>query len=209
MLQFLFIAVLLQVLCCVTTQKVKTTLYYESLCPDCHVFIKDQLVPTWENMSDYMLVELVPYGNAQRKFSGGHWNFICQHGVQECEENLIHACSVDLLQPGNMNKLLHFINCMVVNSSLKLPKKTSLCIKNAKIPEGKIINCIGDPTKAESLMLSMAKRTESVTPSLYEVPTVQINGVYNPSEQDQIDKNLKSVICKYLENPQPEICNHV
>uniref|UniRef100_A0A1B6EAK5 Saposin A-type domain-containing protein n=2 Tax=Clastoptera arizonana TaxID=38151 RepID=A0A1B6EAK5_9HEMI len=176
MIKLLFTGVLLQVLCSFATQKVKTTLYYESLCPGCHEFIKDQLVPTWKNMSDYMLVELVPYGNAQRNYSGGHWHFKCQHGVLECEENLIHACAVDLLQSRETNKLLNFINCMVFHSDLELHKKTSWCIKNAEIPERKIIACVGGP-KAESLILSMAEKTESVTPDWLGVPTVQINGV--------------------------------
>lgn len=43
------------------------SLYYESLCPDCVQFSKQQLCPLWEEsrLSDYFKIEFVPYGNAE------------------------------------------------------------------------------------------------------------------------------------------------
>jgi interferon gamma-inducible protein 30 len=43
---------------------VQFALYYESLCPDCQRFFKQQLWPTFQKISSIMNLTLVPYGNA-------------------------------------------------------------------------------------------------------------------------------------------------
>ena len=45
--------------------KVKLTLYFESLCPDCKNFFRTQLTKTYTNLVDIMDLTLVPYGNAR------------------------------------------------------------------------------------------------------------------------------------------------
>ena len=46
---------------------VNVTLYYESLCPGCHQFILESLIPTWEKVKNIGLMSVVlrPYGNAR------------------------------------------------------------------------------------------------------------------------------------------------
>ncbi|XP_049588383.1 gamma-interferon-inducible lysosomal thiol reductase [Syngnathus scovelli] len=79
---------------------VSVTLYYESLCPACRVFISQQLFPTWSMLQDIMKVTLVPYGNA-KELVLGNTTFTCQHGEPECHGNVIevrHAL-IHLKQP--------------------------------------------------------------------------------------------------------------
>lgn len=40
------------------------TVYYESLCPDCVDFFKEQFSKNWKPFFDYLNVTLVPYGKA-------------------------------------------------------------------------------------------------------------------------------------------------
>lgn len=76
--------------------KVKIDLYSESLCPDCLAFIRGSL-KTAVNTKDFWKIcefNLYPYGNAKRAQNGSSWAFTCQHGVRECQGNLIEACAI-------------------------------------------------------------------------------------------------------------------
>ena len=52
-------------------EKLKISLFYEALCPDCIQFDSKQLYPLYEQIPEYIDLELVPYGNARvrRHFS--------------------------------------------------------------------------------------------------------------------------------------------
>ena len=49
----------------VDAQPVYLGVYIEALCPDCKDFIKKQLWPTWQKLSNYINLTIVPYGNGQ------------------------------------------------------------------------------------------------------------------------------------------------
>ena len=46
---------------------VNVTLYYESLCYYCDIFIQNELIPVWEKVQDdnLMTVNLLPFGNGR------------------------------------------------------------------------------------------------------------------------------------------------
>ena len=43
---------------------VQIGLYYETLCPDCKDFMRDQLYPAYKAIPEIFTVDFVPYGNA-------------------------------------------------------------------------------------------------------------------------------------------------
>ncbi|KAI3368216.1 hypothetical protein L3Q82_007937 [Scortum barcoo] len=86
---------------------VSVTLYYESLCPACRVFITQQLFPTWTMLQDIMTLTLVPYGNA-KELPSENSPFTCQHGEPECRGNIIEACIIHLTG----HSAFQIINCM-------------------------------------------------------------------------------------------------
>ena len=48
-----------------TAAAVNVTLYYESLCPGCKMFITEQLYPVYDQLKGIINITLVPYGNAR------------------------------------------------------------------------------------------------------------------------------------------------
>ena len=51
-----------------SSDSVKFTLYYESLCPDCKNFILKELYPVMQMVSEITELVLIPYGNAHVRF---------------------------------------------------------------------------------------------------------------------------------------------
>jgi hypothetical protein len=47
-----------------TAERVHFGLYYETLCPDCQQFVRDQLWPAYNKLANITDLQLVPYGNA-------------------------------------------------------------------------------------------------------------------------------------------------
>lgn len=47
------------------TEKVKVSVYYEALCPDSKFFITYQLVPAYEELKEFLILDLIPYGKAE------------------------------------------------------------------------------------------------------------------------------------------------
>lgn len=71
--------------------KVIIDYYFESLCPYCQQFLEGGVKKAlgtkdiWK-ISDF---NLHPYGNAKSFQNGSSWSFTCQHGVRECEGNMV------------------------------------------------------------------------------------------------------------------------
>ncbi|EZA53914.1 GILT-like protein C02D5.2 [Ooceraea biroi] len=95
-------------------QKVHIAVYYEALCPDSRSFVVKQLGPTYRKLPDSVEVELIPYGKATTVKTNNGYEFVCQHGPIECQANIIHACSIDVIKEPSTR--LQFITCMIENN---------------------------------------------------------------------------------------------
>jgi len=73
--------------------KVNVTLYYETLCPYCQQFITTQVAQAFSTILDIINITLVPYGNAHETYQPDTqlYQYVCQHGADECLGNLIHV----------------------------------------------------------------------------------------------------------------------
>lgn len=48
--------------------QILVTLYYESLCPDCHEFFTKQLKPSYDLFKEFVDIHFIPFGNAHVRF---------------------------------------------------------------------------------------------------------------------------------------------
>lgn len=76
--------------------KVKLSLFYESLCPDCQQFITRQLGPNFDKFGKYLDIHLNSFGNAEMDLDPdtGKYSFRCQHGPPECLGSMLEACLI-------------------------------------------------------------------------------------------------------------------
>merc|ERR1711887_234656 len=85
--------------------------YYESLCPYSRQFIREEVFPAYQDLSDYFDVFFVAYGNAETTGSlESGFSISCQHGQRECEGNEVQACTVKYVE--DMWKQVYLLNCM-------------------------------------------------------------------------------------------------
>mgnify|MGYP001003705402 CR=1 FL=1 len=78
--------------------KVVIDLYYESQCPACRNQVSNNFKKAMETKGflNMATVNFHPYGNARERLNAqGSWDFTCQHGVAECQYNLLEACALN------------------------------------------------------------------------------------------------------------------
>ncbi|CAF1535517.1 unnamed protein product, partial [Didymodactylos carnosus] len=160
--------------------KVNVTLYYETLCPFCRQFISAQVSPAYQTILDIINITLVPYGNAHETYQPETqlYQYVCQHGADECLGNLIHG----------------FINC--TESSTGDMKSVAIqCAEKTKINYTTIDAC----TKSKlgnQLQHAYAVQTENLQPPHKYVPWITINDQHTEDMQEQAQKDLIKFVCQ-------------
>lgn len=98
--------------------KVLIELYYESLCPDCEKFIQGSLKRAAATADLWKIAEFrfYPYGNAKTVANGSSWSFTCQHGIRECQGNMIEACAIQYSN-NFYTQGLPFVICLESNTT--------------------------------------------------------------------------------------------
>ncbi|XP_022333354.2 gamma-interferon-inducible lysosomal thiol reductase-like [Crassostrea virginica] len=186
--------------------KVKLTLYFESLCPDCKNFFRTQLTKTYTNLVDIMDLTLVPYGNArEEKDASGKWKFTCQHGENECVGNLIETCAIHLLK--NISIYFPFISCIEHDQFGTPQYSAQKCAKQLGIDLKPIMDC-STSSLGNSLEHQMAQQTDALNPPHKYVPWVTLNGVHTEEIEKKAESDLTALICDtYKGSPKPSACN--
>lgn len=76
--------------------KVNISAYYETLCPGCRHSFLTNLMRAHQEIGDFLNIELVPYGNARAYENNGRYQFVCQHGEEECFGNSFQGCALKI-----------------------------------------------------------------------------------------------------------------
>jgi len=175
-------------------RRVDVTYYMESLCPDCAMFGVNELDAAIGNLSEYMNLEIVPYGNA--RYNAKTDSVKCQHGPEECEMNTIENCLIFLTKV-EVEAYWPFIKCadeVVVSSPppIHTEKIMSQCAEDlpADVPAEKLTDCASGNLGKWLTIIAM-KKTEELNPPHTYVPWVTVEGrpIYDTF------KNISNIVC--------------
>ncbi|KAJ8936489.1 hypothetical protein NQ314_012353 [Rhamnusium bicolor] len=173
-------------------EKVKVSVYYEALCPDSKFFITYQLLPVYEDLKDYLILDLVPYGKAQTTEVDGNIEFHCQHDALECFANKIHSCVIEYVKDPLLQ--IKYIECMITDNMI--PEDAGeKCGHELNIDFTPISECAKD-IKGSQLLKMYGEQTNSLNPSVRFIPTIELNSSQNIVPQSAILKDLSKSICQ-------------
>mmetsp|Transcript_12384 Transcript_12384/g.34472 ORF Transcript_12384/g.34472 Transcript_12384/m.34472 type:complete len:211 (-) Transcript_12384:108-740(-) len=190
--------------------KVKVFYYEETLCPDCAKFGAGSMNEAVENLSDYMDLYVVAYGNERYNESTG--TYTCQHGEEECYMNLIEAC-LDLYAGDDYRRYYPFFKCaddIVANVyphikgiSAYIMKKCASTLPSDITPE--ILDSCATGNLGQELIAISRHNTESLNPPHTYVPWVVVDK--KPVFQNY--DNISAIVCEEWArlndaNPPPE-----
>jgi len=182
--------------------KVSIALYYETLCPGCRQFIKEQLTYALTKVSDIMDVDLVPYGNARETQSGDSWIFHCQHGQVECEGNMIETCAMYALK--DFKSYFPLIQCIEeadISSGVEDPARK--CAQQLEVDYAPIDVCAKGKL-GNSLQHLLALKTEKQQQQY--VPWITLNGVHTEDIQQHAMFDLTQLVCNTYQGTKPPAC---
>ncbi|XP_063992783.1 gamma-interferon-inducible lysosomal thiol reductase-like [Diachasmimorpha longicaudata] len=200
---------------CKLSPCVTVDIYYESLCGSSMMFMRNELIPSYPALKDYLNINFVPYGKASTKLSDAKkYSFTCQHGPTECQGNKAQACGYNaILESGRsfeekQSLAVSFIGCVMSsdNPATAVPQ----CAETAGLNEEtrKTIDECGKSDAGDALLAAFGERTHDLKPKLAVVPTIVLDGVYTQENQDAAVSDFKKLICSRIsDEKKPAICS--
>jgi len=185
---------------------VSIELYYESLCPFCRQFITEQLYPTWNKLLDTEIMEvtLVAYGNAvEKEVSPGQYEYICQHGKDECTLNSIENC-VMAHSSNDIEKFFPIINC--IEKSEQGVKDARGCVESGGLNWSDVETC-ANGTQGMQLVHQAAVTTSQLNPAHKYVPWITVNNVHDDQMQNDAQTDLLKFVCQQYNGEKPAECS--
>ncbi|GAB6022282.1 hypothetical protein CHUAL_006408 [Chamberlinius hualienensis] len=182
---------------------VKVEVYYESKCPDSRAFISAQLWPTYQIIPELFTVTWVPFGKANftSNSTSSSYDFVCQHGPEECYGNEIHSCAVTYYPDNAIN--VNFIGCSM--SAQNPVTACQGCAMQYGLEWDLLYDC-ANAAQGSDLLHDNGLLTQSLQPPLTYVPWIVINDVYSDANEQQAQTDFKSLICQTYTGPLPPAC---
>lgn len=174
--------------------RVLVELYSESLCPDCLAFILGSFKKAINTADIYKIADIrvYPYGNARWARNGTTYSFTCQHGVRECQGNIIEVCALQLYDQERYGN--PFIVCLESNTS-DWTASGQRCATQLGMDWNKIASC-SNSDAGRQWQYEVAAATDKLSPAHQYVPWITVNGQHNTTSENSIISNMVSFICK-------------
>ena len=180
--------------------KVQIDLYYESECSACETTITGSFADAFAHTDflDMADVRLWPYGNASEENDGDSWTFKCQHGVQECEYNMIEVCGQHFID--DPYQQFFFVECIEDNNYThnyeSILAKCTAQVGADNLTDS-IMSCWNGDDKelGIQLMHQVALQTGSLNPAHTYVPWITSNGVHDSDAQTEMQHDLWTYVC--------------
>ncbi|XP_047484749.1 gamma-interferon-inducible lysosomal thiol reductase-like [Penaeus chinensis] len=181
--------------------RVKVSVYFESLCSDSMKFFKSQLYPVWQDLQDIIDLEFIPFGKARATpTETGDYEFECQHGPDECYGNRVMSCAQNSLPIGTQ---VEFFQCMMTKRYPAFFGKQ--CSEEIGIAWAPLQECAESP-KGAAMLYQNGIRTASLKPRVHFIPTITINGRYDNRQLRVSLMALRSQICASYDGPPHQNC---
>jgi interferon gamma-inducible protein 30 len=178
--------------------------YIESLCPDSWNFVVGPFKDYFDSpyREKLAVVNFYVFGNANQTWNGQNWEFLCQHGFEECEGNVIETCALNYL--GKKENGQSFLICMydyLFTKAKNLVPALEKCVPDVDTRD-KILFCA---TSEEGNKREHDVAT--VTPIYHShVPWVEVGGKYDLNVENAVLKNFLEYLCTLPENQGVELC---
>lgn len=130
----------------------------------------------------------------QTSFIDGTWDFVCQHGINECLGNMYHSCA---LAKYNRSESAAFINCMM--TSFDAPNDAEECATELGLDFGRLSNCYTS-WEGTTLLAANGIKTHDLEPTLYYVPWILYQDMWTEEDMTGSEFNLLGVVCEKLAN---------
>ncbi|KAG8374448.1 hypothetical protein BUALT_Bualt11G0133000 [Buddleja alternifolia] len=178
--------------------KVKLSVYYESLCPYCANFIVNHLVKIFQtDLINIVNLRLVPWGNTHISPNN---SWICQHGVDECQLDVTEACAINAWP--RMETHFRFIYCIERLHLMNKHTEWQSCFGATGFDRRPLDSCYNNGL-GHKLEKAYADETGKLNPRHRFVPWVVINSF--PLQEDY--QNFIAYICKaYRGSKTPTAC---
>nr|XP_022910309.1 GILT-like protein 1 [Onthophagus taurus] len=174
------------------TPRLKMSIYYETLCSDSVNFIKNQLAPNYDAIKKDVDFDLIPFGKATHsKKLDDDWTFLCQHGPQECNGNMLQACGLKFA--ANQDDKINFVNCVMSAKNPSAKTTTKKCAESNGISWDDLHNCYNSKVGRE-LLARNGDKTYNVQPSINYIPTIIFDNKYDYYLQNRAMYDLKGTV---------------
>jgi len=178
--------------------------FFESKCPDSMRFMKDQLKPTFDQLSAYFSVSPIAWGNASFKPDGkGGFNFTCQHGPEECKGNKMFACAMHYIS--DHHQYVNFTTCAMSLDDPPTALESACADIMTKTVKESTETC-RDTVEGDYMLAGNYIVQDGLAPDETWIPWMVVNGEHTADLQDLAEHHLKELVCSKITGEKPAVC---